>query len=230
MELVDKEWKEFWSKELFPASAPNFKFRECFGIYWEPDSSRWCASLMEPVRDKISKSFVLLDWGCGDGRLFNFLSKRFSQFKYYGLERPGEFGAGCIETARGFFRHDPRAEFDLTTGPVAAKALETSQFAILGSVATHIPFPDFRKIIQTLMPILDRGGEVISSFFIEKEYSLKAPGNCYGHQDCFALVSYTQAQIDSLCQEFNLTGAEKSTCNTMGCLHRILVFWKSRDE
>lgn len=227
MELKDKAW-EFWSQEPFPPSSKDYKVDMYFGTYWEPDSSRWCASLMEPVRARLGRAFTVLDWGCGDGRLFSFLSKRIKDFKYYGLEHPGPFGDGCVQKAGAAFGKDSRAEFGVYGTPLEAKAVSESEIAVLGSVATHIPFPDFESIMIRLMPIIERGGAIVSSFFIEKEYKLKGESNCYGYQGCYSFVQYTQRQIDGLCHRLGLVGEEKETCLTMGCLHRILLFGKAK--
>lgn len=225
MELTDASWT-FWAKEPFQASAPKFEVRKWFGTYWEPDSSRWCASLMEPVRERLNTPFTVLDWGCGDGRLFNFLSKRFQSFKYYGLERPGTFGDECIVNARGYFKHDPRAEFDVYGTPLETRAVASSGIAVLGSIATHISFPEFESIMVRILPIAKRGGVIVSSFFFDKVYHL-GKGNTYGREDCYDLTYYTRQQVSDMCLRMGLVPTEKSTCYTTNCLHHILDFRKA---
>ena len=224
MNPQSKSWK-FWSREPYPASCPAYQCGPNFGTTEEPGSSMWCAALLDPIRESLKTPFILLDWGCGDGRLFNFLSKRFKMFRYYGLERPGVFGTSCVKAAQESFGHDLRGAFGVYDSILESCAIEAAQVAVLGSVATHIPFPDFEAVMKRLLPILMRGGVVVSSFFIEEKYEIKN-GTCYGHDDCWGWVSYTQAQINDLCRKMGLVSKEGESFVTMGCTHRILRFQK----
>lgn len=225
VELTDEAWK-FWSREPFPPPSVDYKVGMYFGTFWEPDSSRWCASLVEPVRNRVDKPFTVLDWGCGDGRLFDFLAKRFADFKYFGLEHPGPFGDECVRKATSTFEKDSRAEFGVYDTILEARAVSLADFVILGSVATHIPFPDFESIVVRLIPVMEHGGAVVSSFFIGDTYSLNGNPDCYGYQGCYHNVWYTMEQIGGLCRRLGLTVRERETCFTSGFLHRILLFEK----
>jgi hypothetical protein len=185
----------------------------------------WCAALLDPIRESLKEPFVLLDWGCGDGRLFNFLSGRFKMFRYYGLERPGAFGESCVKAAQKSFGHDLRGAFGVYDSILESCAIEAARIAVLGSVATHIPFPFFETIMKRLLPILMRGGVVVSSFFMEGKYEIKN-GTCYGHDDCWGWVSYTRDQIDGMSRRMGLRTNEGEPFVTMGCTHRILCFRK----
>lgn len=222
VEFTDKGW-EFWSREPYPAACPTYVGNPAFGTPHEPVSSLWCASIMGPLKDCLSDGFVILDWGCGDGRLFNFLSKRFKEFRYYGLERPGAFGGQCVQKARTMFGHDGRAVFDLYGNAVETEAMEKAQMAVMGSVATHIPFPQFEEIVKRMLPILNREGVVVASMFIEASYEFRN-GLLYGHSDCYGWVSYTQEQLDGLCGRMGLKAVQKETCFTENCLHRLIHF------
>jgi len=179
------------------------------------------------VRDRLREPFVLLDWGCGDGRLFNFLSKRFRTFKYFGLERPGLYGDKCIQAARSSFGHDARAEFDVYDTETETRAAKEAGVAIMGSVATHITFDAFEGIMDRILPVLERGGVLVASFFIEEKYEAKY-GTRYGHEDCLGWVSYRQDQIDDLCWMMGLKSEPEGVfvADGMGNIHRMIRFLK----
>lgn len=223
MQITDADWVKLWSPEPFPPSAPRFVGDQAFGTPREPESSLWCASIMAPLKDRLSDGFSVLDWGCGHGRLFNFLSKRFQNFTYYGLERPGDFGAKCVMKARSFFGRDKRAAFDVYGAELETKAVSQVQIAVMGSIATHLSFPAFEQIVDRLLPIIKRGGVLVSSFFIQDKYELIG-ANQFGHADCYALAIYTQGQLDEMCARKGLKSEQKETYLATGCLHRLIHF------
>ena len=186
----------------------------------EPHSSLWCASLVVPFQ--LREPFTILDWGCGDGRLFNFLSGRFRDFRYYGLERPGEFGTRCVARARQFFGHDPRAIFDVYDTATEVTALAEAAFVVMGSVATHVPIEQFAAILLRLRVPLARGGALAASCFIEETPRL-LNRRAYGHDDCYGYVSYTRGQLDDACAR---QGLLLKICDTFvasdGSLHQML--------
>ena len=219
MKLTDLAWMS-WQKTSYASSASNYKCDDAYGTPAEPLSSLWCASLVAPLQ--LSEPFVIVDWGCGDGRLFNFLSERFKDFRYYGLERPGEFGANSIARARGFFSHDPRAVFDVYGGDTEACALKETSFVVMGSIATHLPIEQFAALLQRVMPALPRGGTLIASCFIEDTARLVDPA-VYGHADCYGFVSYTRDQLENVCSKhklcFDISDTFTAAC---GSFHQIL--------
>lgn len=221
MKLTDNEWT-VWAHERFPRSSKVYSCGAVYGTPDEPNSSLWCASLVASL--DLREPFVILDWGCGDGRLFNFLSGRFADFRYYGLERPGEFGARCVERARRFFGHDPRAAFDVYDTTTEAVALESASCIVMGSVATHVPIDHFAAILSRVKPVLSRGGTLVASCFIEKT-ERRLYGTTYGHDDCYGYVSYTPQQLEDVCVKENLNFKIRDTFSASdGSLHQILKF------
>jgi SAM-dependent methyltransferase len=219
MKLTDREWTA-WAKEHYPPSSKIYSCDAVYGTPAEPSSSLWCASLVSPL--ELREPFAILDWGCGDGRLFNFLSARFRDFRYYGLERPGDFGARCVRRARQFFGHDPRASFDVYDTPTEAAALEEVSSVVMGSVATHVPLEQFAAILARLRPTLARGGTLVASCFIE-ETERCLNGVTYGHDDCYGYVSYTRQQLDDACERERMHfEISDMFAATDGSLHQIL--------
>ena len=219
MKLTDREWTS-WAKEHYPPSSKIYSCDAVYGTPAEPSSSLWCASLVSPLR--LREPFALLDWGCGDGRLFNFLSARFRDFRYYGLERPGDFGTRCVNRARQFFGHDPRATFDVYDTATEVAALEEVSSVVMGSVATHVPVEQFAAILSRLRPTLARDGSLVASCFIEETGHLLNRA-AYGHDDCYGNVAYTHQQLDDVCARERLNLEISDTfVSSDGCLHQIL--------
>jgi cyclopropane fatty-acyl-phospholipid synthase-like methyltransferase len=78
------------------------------GVDWNNKESQYLrfeklCNLIEPGQ------FSLLDYGCGTGDFFNYLSKRHKDFKYHGFDISSEM----IKTARGLIQ-DNKAAFSLT--------------------------------------------------------------------------------------------------------------------
>jgi len=221
MKLTDEAWK-FWSRERYQPACAHYVCGHSFGTPLEPYSSLWCASLIASLN--LTEPFTILDWGCGDGRLFNFLSGRFQFFRYYGLERPGNFGTACVASARRLFAHDYRATFDVFDTPTEAIALHEASAVVMGSIATHIPFPTFEEIIARVRPVLDHGGILVASIFIDEAYRCLHRG-VYGHEDCYGFVSYMQEQLDHLCERAKLSAHETDTfVSADDNLHHVIHF------
>jgi len=227
MNAQSETWK-FWSNQTYASSCPSYCVGHADGTPAEPGSSIWCASLLESARDRLSGPFVILDWGCGDGRLLDFMTRRFKEFEYYGIERPGEHGSSRIVQARASFASDPRAKFDVYDTPLEKEAVGRAGIVVMGSVATHIPIPMFEILLSRILPVLERGGVLISSFFIRDRYAFQN-GTCYGHDDCYRWVSYTQEQVDGICQKMGLSAEQKELFDAgPGCIHQILRFQKKQ--
>jgi hypothetical protein len=107
------------------------------------------------------------------------------------------------------------------------KAIKEAGVAVMGSVATHIAFDAFEGIMNRLLPVLERGGILVASFFIEEKYEAKY-GTRYGHDDCLGWVSYRQDQIDDLCWRMGLKSEPGGVfiAEGMGNIHRMLRFLK----
>lgn len=82
--------------------------------------------------------------------------------------------------------------------------------------------------MKRLMPILDRGGAVVASIFIENDYSLVEPSDCYGQQGCYRMVNYTLEQLAGMDSSLGLKSEDRDLCLTMDCVHHIFLFEKDR--
>jgi Methionine biosynthesis protein MetW len=214
MDINSVAWTNFWGVDKYPPSNSNYVCDAVFGTPQEPDSSIWCASLLESSRDKLEEPFSVLDYGCGDGRLFNFLSRHFKDFNYYGLETETQHGVNSINLANRYFQNDKRASF----GHKCVKA----DLNVLGSVATHISIKAFENILKEIMP--SRLGTV-ASIFISDNYYLESKG-AFGYEDCYARAFYTKSLLDKMCKRLGLNHEQKESFLAQGCnAHLIFHFW-----
>lgn len=228
MKLSDEAWTSHWSKEPFPPASPAYTCGYEFGSPDEPASSLWCASLLEPARKSkaFDTEFALLDWGCGDGRLFNFLSRRYKKFRYFGIEQESSFGMSCLWRASASFGQDRRAMFTTADNNKASEALDKATLIILGSVATHLLEDDLRKCLSRYERVLRRGAPLVTSFFIGNAFSAFIPG-LYGNPKCHGVVTYTRPMIDAMAQSLGCTAVEDGEFEARdGHIHRIVVFRK----
>lgn len=226
MKFTDAAWRNLWQPKPYSAARPDYACGPGFGSTAEPLSSLWCASLLAPLR--LSEPFTILDWGCGDGRLFNFLSERFCHFAYYGLERPGPFGEACVARAKDFFGRDARAVFDVYGNDTECKAIDEAHAIVMGSIATHIPFPHFADIVARFSGAFQRGAVLVASFFLRDEYRF-AGGAAYGHENCYGWVSYRKDQLDQLCSQTGLAFAEVDVfTENADNVHNICVFHQGK--
>jgi hypothetical protein len=229
MKLSDEAWSSHWSKEQFPPACSSYACGFEFGTPNEPASSLWCASLLEPLRKAgaLSTEFAAVDWGCGDGRLFNFLSRRYRKFRYFGIEQENSFGMSCLWRASASFGQDKRAMFATAENNKAAQALDKATFIVLGSVATHLVEQDLRECLSKFDRALRRGAPLVSSFFIGNSFSAFIPG-LYGNPKCHGAVTYTKPMIEDIAKSLGCTATEEGEFEAKdGHLHRIVVFRKA---
>lgn len=222
MNASDPEW-EFWSKEPFKPSCRGYWCHWRLGSSEEPGSSLWCASLLDPVRDRLSAGFRLLDWGCGDGRLMDFISRRFRDFSYMGVEKSGKWGRFCVGRGEKFFRKDSRASFGLTETPFEAEAVRAAEVVVMGSVMTHLVPSDAAALLWRVSPVLVRGGALVTSLIVGQAH-FRDMSPSYGHGDCHALVPYSIKAFDGICRDAGARWEEAGNFLTRsGRLHRIML-------
>jgi 2-polyprenyl-3-methyl-5-hydroxy-6-metoxy-1,4-benzoquinol methylase len=160
----------------------------------------WMSSLIEPLEDKFCEGMKLLDYGCGNGRISNFLSGRLRDYTYYGIEPQGQPG---IDIAKQTF-NDSRHHFGYIGTDLETKALSEVDCIILGSIFTHLSFNDFKSIMEKFKNSIMKGAVVSFSIFTDTEYKEIGRG-AYGLSDCYNLVYYTEKQLNDWVSENNYT-------------------------
>lgn len=195
MNKDSKEWINKWNKDAYKPICEGFYV--CgYGADSEPHSSIWMASLVSSIGPRFKNGLKILDYGCGAGRLCNFISKKLKTFSYFGLEKVGDFGKKSIVKARELLGKDGRGTFDFIGTETEDEAIISVDAVVLGSVFTHVSYSNFQIMCDRFLYVLDRGGCVVFSVFIENEYK-EGIKNTYGLRNCFDGVWYTEEQIFS---------------------------------
>jgi len=83
------------------------------------------------------------------------------------------------------------------------EAIEKVDGVVLGSVFTHLLIEDFYMVMYKFIPIIERGGIVSFSVFLEDEYRHENHSNVYGVENCYSRVFYTREQMESWCNWSN---------------------------
>jgi hypothetical protein len=128
-----------------------------------PGNRYWYGCLLGALgSQQIRERCSILDYGCGNAPLGNFLSGFLNEFTYYGLEPQG---SPHIERSP----KDPRIMVGFVGSSVEQLAVANANCAVLGSVFTHLEWSDSVKILDSLIPIANRGAIVFTCFFSESE-------------------------------------------------------------
>jgi len=182
----------------YPEIRPNFKMKG-WGAENPQKSNIWMSAQINPLEDKFKEGLKLLDYGCGNGRISNFLSGRLKDYTYYGVEPDGSAG---LSIAKEYFSN-PKHHFDLIGSEIEKEALENVDCIVLGSIFTHLKIEDFEIVMEKFKNSLLRGCDVVFSMFIGDEYWIRGEGGCYGIENCYALVIYTMDQLENFCKDNN---------------------------
>jgi SAM-dependent methyltransferase len=196
MELSDALWQDKWRPLRYPKIVEGPIVGGC-GCEDEPMSSLWCAAFAEAMGDRYGEGMRLLDYGCGYGRFFNFLTGRLATFKYFGLEVAGSstgHGQACLAYARRTFGDDPRGRFGLVGSELEEQALGEVNVVLLASILTHLDFDTFKALLNKFLSVIARGGAVVFSVVHGDRYECVGPGK-YGMPDCYHETHYTHQQL-----------------------------------
>lgn len=164
----------------FQRLIPDF-FVYGYGTDAEPGTTEWMISLVAPLGARLREGIRILDYGCGGGRFFNFLTGYLADFHYYGAEPAG---GKELAIAKSFFEADPRATFLACEEAVARLDELQPDAVILGSVFTHLRAETCERIVESLMPVVERGGSIVFSAMFADKADYGGAG-AHGFADCY---------------------------------------------
>jgi len=218
-------WLNKWASEFYPPIIQDYEKKGIIvGTDPEPKASLCLASFAEAMGEKYKEGMKILDYGCGSARFANFLSKRLLKFHYIGLEREeSSWGVNCIEKAKELFGHDSRVEVGYTDTDLDKKAIETCDTVLLLSVFTHTTIEETERILKKLLPIVERGGNIVFSVIFGNDYKLR--GYAYGFTDNYNITYNTKEQIEELKNKLNVNMNLVETFDA-GVLHSIYQITK----
>lgn len=158
------EDEKFWLlKKYRPVSESH--------VATAPGNHYWYACLLSAAgKNYIKDECTILDYGCGNAPLANFLSTKVKKFTYFGLEPSGS----------PYLSQNNLNSQNINLGflgtPLEKEALKKSQIAILGSVLTHLDWKASSKILSHLLPIVKLNkGIIVFSCFLSNRYHLIKP-------------------------------------------------------
>jgi len=202
MKFTDELWLNVWNKEPYPPIVSNYN-GIIVGTDPEPMASLCIASFINAMGDEYKEGMKILDYGCGSARVANFLSKRLKNFNYIGLERiESDWGQTCINKAIELFGNDPRVEIGYINTELDEKSINISNTVLLLSVFTHTTIETTEEIIIKLLPIVERGGDIVFSMIHGDNYVLK--GSAYGFENNFQITYNTREQVSVLATKLNV--------------------------
>jgi SAM-dependent methyltransferase len=194
-----------WSRERHKESCSNPQLWTHFGGDYEPFQSIYLSMFCDGVYDWLGNGMTVLDYGCGMGKFFNFLSRRYSDFRYYGLEPKGsQWSEDAIRCAKDNFGHDQRAVFGHLGFKEEELARRNATVAFLISIFTHM---DEKKILETclrLRRIARRGGVVFSMHHLDTDETLLEGPLFYGYSDIYKITYIRRAFVREMAEELGV--------------------------
>jgi SAM-dependent methyltransferase len=203
----------------------KFSELEHCGSENEPESSLWLTNLSIALEERFEEGLTVLDYGCGIGRYADFLNKKMTKFKYFGVEKANSknlHGENCIKIAKKIFRFNRKIDFGFIDSDLEKRAIKNSDVCILGSIFTHVDYTEVQNILSKLMPIVKiNDGVIIFSAFISDSCKYEGPG-IYGFENAYFRSYFTLDQIKNLEAKFQIKITEKGSFLAQGeNLHRI---------
>lgn len=223
MKLDSPLWQKKWRKRRFDRTVSHrlgIRRLGC-GSNREPWSSLWCACFSEAMGSWYGENMRVVDYGCGKGRYFNFLTGQLQDFAYCGLE-VGEtkHGRNCIKYARGLFGEDSRARFGFLGTEFEREALLASDVVILASVFTHLDFDDSVKILDKLLALPSVRIIVFSVFWDVVERFGKS--GTYGDEKCYGFAYHEEDRWRRYFEEKKLNVVLAEEYGKLSFVHKIL--------
>lgn len=113
--------------------------------------------LAEWLPEKVTqKSAKILDFGCGDGEMTNFVQQTFPNAKLYGTDPSPK----SIEQAKNSFKN---IQFSINSDENTSLCYESKTFDVIFSAGVfhHIPFEKHESYIRELIRIMRPGGSLV---------------------------------------------------------------------
>lgn len=202
----------------------------CYGADTEPAATQWMSILCAAAGSKFGTDMVMLDYGCGAGRLVNFVSERVKNFTYFGVEpkKAGPFQRNRstnLDICRFNYGGDHRVIFGAIGGNEERQALNACTVIVAGSVFTHLAYEQYVAALQKFRPALKRGARFVHSLLVGAEYGLHGGHKMHETQGCWQAVTYTPEQVAAAAEGFKVDclGSWHSAPNKLDHEHRIMV-------
>lgn len=157
------KYEQFWLIEKSPYPAPRRSLVQRIGSDdadgFRQDGYNIAARLVREARNRVMapRPVRLLDWGCGSGRVTQFLPELWPGARVTGCDIDGDAVAWCKH-------HIPGAKFHVT-GPFPPLPFESASFdvALGSSVMTHLTAAVQSRWLQEIHRVLAPGGVLVAS-------------------------------------------------------------------
>jgi SAM-dependent methyltransferase len=154
-----------------------------FGANSLHEQEKWLNALTAPM--ELKEGMIILDYGCGSGRLFNHLNGLLKDFKYVGVDKG-------TQIAMKNFRNDSRFTFYEFDYPDF-----NYDYIVFGSVFTHLTYNQIRSIKNEIRLLTYNKLKIIFSIFLGENYEV-GEGGMFDIRKCYSKVTYTEKQLKSL--------------------------------
>jgi len=188
MKIEDSLWTDIWVKE---------KYLPISSILEDIEVSVCLASFAYTMKSNFREDMKILDYGCGPGRLCNFMSKRLKNFTYYGIEPKSIYGKSCIDKAKILYKNDKRANFGFIGEDIEIEAINSVDVVLLLSIFTHTTIEQTEIILKKLNPIIEKNGSIVFSVILDTNYKTVGSG-AYTLEDTYQIVYNTEEQIEEI--------------------------------
>jgi len=163
--------------------------------------NRWMRHLSRAA-DLLKEGITVLDYGCGNARLGNFMSCFLKEFTYFGLEMPTNHGRLHIENAQRWIGHDQRIFLGyLDRSGLLESILSQVDVVVLGSIVSHLDQEDSIEVLLKLKPVVDRGARVVFSCCILPERLASTDRDVYGVKGSYGFFFHSPSLLQAVFEE-----------------------------
>ena len=179
MKLSDKTWDQRWKNEPLPR-IHHLPLEPHFGTHHEPESSLGIASFFEAASSMFKEGLCIVDASFMQGNVVNFIAKRLKDFTYYATQGYYPDSFNRAENAI----NDSRVKFIKVPENV-----EKADICLFFSIFSHVPFPTFVDLIKKWKFIIDKGGVIVFSAFLDNDYRIMNGLHYYSLSDMKAFAN-----------------------------------------